>query len=111
LPCRREAKPTTPWWDYLAFPVAPFLLLVQSGALFIRRTRWRWGINVTCVVAIAAMLVYVGSVSPEEDQRAPVGAEIGTSLLSFWLAMAVVLLAIGVVREVVARLRGGRSRG
>jgi len=87
-----------PWYDYLAIPVAPLLLLVQVGVLFIRSAPWRWGINLACTAAITGMLFYVDSrpVAPDE------GANIGAGVLALWLVVSVALLAVGVAREVVA---------
>lgn len=87
-----------PWYDYLAIPVAPLLLLVQVGVLFIRSALWRWGISLACTAAIMGMLFYVDSrpVAPDE------GANIGAGVLALWLVVSVALLAVGVAREVVA---------
>jgi cytochrome c biogenesis factor len=87
-----------PWYDYLAIPVAPLLLLVQIGVLFIRPALWRWGISLACTAAITGMFFYVDSrpVAPDE------GVNIGAGVLIFWLVVSVALLAVGVAREVVA---------
>lgn len=87
-----------PWYDYLAIPVAPLLLLVQVGVLFIRPALWRWGISLACTAAITGMLFYVDSrpVAPDE------GVNIGAGVLVFWLVVSFALLAVGVAREVVA---------
>jgi 4-amino-4-deoxy-L-arabinose transferase-like glycosyltransferase len=87
-----------PWYDYLAIPVAPLLLLVQVGALFIRPALWRWAISLACTAAIAGMLFYVESrpVAPDE------GVNIGAGVLVLWLVVSVALLAVGVAREVIA---------
>jgi hypothetical protein len=86
-----------PWYDYLAIPVAPLLLLVQLGALFIRPPLWRWGISMACAVAIGAMFFYVDSRPSQPDE----GVNIGAGVLVLWLLASVALLAIGVVRDVV----------
>jgi hypothetical protein len=86
-----------PWYDYLAIPVAPLLLLVQLGVLFIRSPLWRWGISIACTVAIAAMFFYVDSLELQPDE----GVNIGAGVLALWLVASIALLAIGVVRDVV----------
>ena len=87
-----------PWYDYLAIPVAPLLLLAQVGALFIRPVLWRWGISLGCTAVITGMLFYVDSrpIAPDE------GANIGAGVLALWLMVSVALLGVGVAREVVA---------
>jgi hypothetical protein len=87
-----------PWYDYLALPVAPLLLLVQLGALFIRPALWRWGISIACAVAIAAMFLYVDSRPVHPDE----GVNIGAGVLVLWLVASLAVLAMGVVRDVVA---------
>jgi signal transduction histidine kinase len=87
-----------PWYDYLALPVAPLLLLVQVGVLFIRSALWRWGISLACTAAITAMLFYVDSLPVAPDE----GVNIGAGVLVFWLVVSVGLLAVGVAREVMA---------
>jgi hypothetical protein len=86
-----------PWYDYLAIPIAPLVLLVQAGALFIRPRLWRWGISLACTAAIAGMLFYVDSrpVAPDE------GVNIGTGVLVIWFLCSLALLAVGAAREVV----------
>ena len=84
-----------PWHDYLALPIAPFLLLVQLGALFIR-PRWvRLVLAVGCTAAIAVMLAYVASL----DVPASQGVNIGEALLALWLSVSIVLLVAAFVRE------------
>jgi hypothetical protein len=94
-----------PWHDYLALPVAPFLLLVQLAALFLRRRLTRWGISIACTAAIATMFLYVDSLPLEPDE----GVNIGAGVLLLWLVASVLLLVAGILREVVA-LAMGRMR-
>ena len=99
---------TDPWYDYLAIPIAPLLLVVQIATLFIRPALWRWGINIGCAVAIAAMLFYVESVPVGPDE----GVNIGAGVLLLWLIVSVALLAAGLVRDVIVigvrEVRSGR---
>lgn len=53
-----------PWYDYLAFPVAPLVLLGQFLALFSRR--WRRVVSAVGTVAVFAMLSLV-SVLPSGE--------------------------------------------
>jgi hypothetical protein len=87
-----------PWYDYLAIPYAPLLLVVQVGVLFVRRTLWRWGISVACTAAITAMFLYVGSI----PEKAGEGVNLGTPLLLLWLGVSVVLLIVLIVRDLLA---------
>jgi peptidoglycan/LPS O-acetylase OafA/YrhL len=86
-----------PWHDYLAFPVAPLTLVVQIGALFVRRRSLRWILGIVCPAAIAAMLAYVSSL-PDREQE---GVNLGAAALLLWLLASLLVLAIAVVREVV----------
>ncbi len=95
-----------PWSDYLAIPVAPFLLLVQVATLFVPRWPWRWGIACACTTSIVVMLFYVDSipVAPAE------GVNIGAGVLYLWVLVSVFLLAALGVRELlVGGFRGIRS--
>ena len=89
-----------PWHDYLALPVAPFLLLAQLVALFIR-PRWvRLVFASGCTASIALMLAYVASLeTPASD-----GVNIGEGLLALWLGVSIVLLVVEVAREGIAVL-------
>lgn len=75
-----------PWYDYLAFPVAPLVLLGQFLALFSRR--WRRVVSAVGTVAVFAMLSLV-SVLPSGE-----GADIGEGLLLFWLLVDLLLLGV-----------------
>jgi hypothetical protein len=91
-----------PWYDYLAFPVAPLTLVVQIGALFVRRRAHRWILGVVCPAAIAGMFAYVSSL-PEREQE---GVSLGPAVLLLWLLASFVVLALAAVREVVTAVRG-----
>jgi len=91
-----------PWHDYLALPLAPLVLLVQVAAIFVRRGLIRWSISIACTAVIAVMFAYVASLPLRVDE----GVNIGAGVLSLWLMVSIILLAVGVVRDgVVAALR------
>jgi hypothetical protein len=87
-----------PWYDYLALPYAPLLLLVQVAALFVPIRSLRWVLLVGGAVAIGAMFVYVTTLDLADE-----GANIGAGLLLMWLAVAVALVVVGIRRESVRR--------
>jgi hypothetical protein len=87
-----------PWYDYLAIPYAPLLLLLQAGVLFVRRTSWRWGISLGCTAAITAMLLYVSSI----PEKAGEGVNLGTPILLLWVGVSLILLILLVVRDLFA---------
>jgi peptidoglycan/LPS O-acetylase OafA/YrhL len=89
-----------PWYDYLAFPIAPLVLIIQAAALFMRRRSMRWILGIACVTAIALMFGYVASISTRPEE----GANIGAGVLLLWLLVSILLLAIGVAREAVVAL-------
>ena len=93
-----------PWHDYLALPIAPLVLLVQIGALFLPSRPWRWALAVACPVAILAMLLYVASL-PEEPGE---GVNIGAGVLVVWLIASVVLLLVALLAEGVRLARAPR---
>jgi hypothetical protein len=96
-----------PWHDYLALPLAPLVLLVQIGALFVRPWRLRWGISVACMAGITAMFVYVDSL----PERPGEGANIGAGVLLLWLLVSLVLVLVLVARDsFVVAFRVVRSR-
>ena len=89
-----------PWYDSLAFPYAPLLLLAQVAALFVPIRPLRWVLLVGSAVAIAAMFVYVATLDVADE-----GANIGAGLLLMWLAVAVALVIVGVRRKPVRPTR------
>jgi hypothetical protein len=89
-----------PWYDYLALPIAPVLLVAQLIALFIR-PRWvRLAFGFGSTVAIGLMLAYVASL----DDHASEGVNIGEALLALWFGISIVLLVIELVREGISSL-------
>jgi hypothetical protein len=93
-----------PWHDYLALPIAPLVLLVQIGALFIPSRPWRWALAVACPVGILAMFLYVASL-PEEPGE---GVNIGAGVLVIWLIASVVVLLVALLAEGVRLARAPR---
>ena len=98
-----------PWYDYLAFPIAPFVLFLQFGALFIPRWRLRIPASLACFGAIAWMDGYVSGLELEGE-----GVNFGEIILVFWFVVSLGLLAVAavaeVVRIVVRRNRTSRAR-
>jgi cytochrome c biogenesis factor len=86
-----------PWYDYLALPIAPLVLLVQLGALLIWKTWLRWGLSIACATAITAMFLYVASLPVGETE----GVNIGAGVMLLWLLVSLVLVVILVIRDVV----------
>ena len=76
-----------PWYDYLAIPVAPGVLLAQFLALLVPR-RWRLAIVGAGTLAIAAMFVFILLKSRPHD------ANIGAGVLLLWFLFS--LLPLGV---------------
>jgi hypothetical protein len=89
-----------PWYDYLALPIAPLVLIVQAASLFVHRRSVRWGLTLACAASIVAMFVYVASLSTEPDE----GVNIGAGVLLLWLFVSLILVALGVAREGVTAL-------
>ena len=86
-----------PWYDYLALPIAPLVLLVQFGALFVRPWWLRWGISVACVAGINAMFVYIASLPERPDK----GVNIGQGLMALWWLCSFVLALVLVARDLI----------
>ena len=86
-----------PWNDYLALPVAPLVLFLQLGALFIPRWWLRVSGALACFGAIAWMEHYVS----ELELRPEEGANIGAGVLLLWLSCSILLLGAAAVGEVV----------
>jgi hypothetical protein len=96
-----------PWYDYLALPIAPLVLLVQFGALFVRLWWLRWGVSAGCIVAITVMLFYVASLPVGPDEGVNIGAGV---LVLWWLCSLVLVLAL-VARDLIGiAFRVGRWR-
>jgi hypothetical protein len=86
-----------PWYDYLALPIAPLVLVVQFGALFVRPWWLRWGISAACVAAITVMFSYVASLPEKPDE----GVNIGEGLLALWWLCSFVLVLVLVGRDLI----------
>ncbi len=93
-----------PWHDYLALPIAPLVLLVQAGALFVPRRPLRWALAVACPLAILIMLLYVESLTIEPDE----GVNIGAGVLLLWMLVSGALLLVALVAEGVRLARAPR---
>jgi hypothetical protein len=93
-----------PWHDYLAFPVAPLVLLVQLIALFLRPPMLRWGLEIACPLAIIAMFAYVSSLPERPDE----GVNIGAGVLLLWLVLSLGLLLVTLVVEAIRYQRAPR---
>ena len=93
-----------PWYDYLALPLAPLVLLVQIVALFLRRAALRRLVLVAAPLLIAAMLAYVSSrpVAPSE------GVNIGEGVLVLWLVLSLGISLLGLVAESLRALAARR---
>jgi hypothetical protein len=86
-----------PWYDYLALPIAPLVLLMQFGALFVPIWWLRWGISAACFAAIWVMLSYVTSIPVEPDE----GVNIGAGVMALWWLCSFVLGLVLVARDLV----------
>jgi hypothetical protein len=86
-----------PWADNLAIPIAPILLLVQFGALFLGRWWLRWVTSVACFAAITVMLDYVASLPLGPDE----GVNIGAGVLALWWLCSLVLVLCLVARDLI----------
>lgn len=96
-----------PWYDYMALPLAPLVLLVQVVALFVRRWTVRWAVSIVCFVAVTAMFFYVASLPTTESE----GVNIGAGVLLLWFLGSILLLIVLVVREmIVAAFRSARRQ-
>jgi hypothetical protein len=92
-----------PWHDYLAFPVAPLVLVTQVSALFLR-PRWvRLVFAGGCTAAIAAMFAYVESLYVPASE----GVNIGAGILGLCLFASIALLVVALAREGIALLWRG----
>jgi hypothetical protein len=80
-----------PWYDYLAIPVAPLVLLVQWAALHIPHRAVRLTLSIAATASIAAMLVYIVLLPISEEE----GANIGAGVMFIWLIVSIVLLRLG----------------
>lgn len=84
-----------PWYDYLAIPVAPLVLLVQWAVLHVPHRAVRLTLAGAASASIAAMLVYIVLLPSSKEE----GANIGAGVMLFWLIVSIVLLRLGVARR------------
>ena len=95
-----------PWYDYLAFPLAPALLGAQFAALFARDRRVRLGTAIGVAVTLIALFLYVASL----DLDASEGANIGAGVLLLAVLVSVAMLPFAGIQEVVNAVRRRRMR-
>ncbi len=62
----------------------------------------RWILGIACPGAITAMFAYVSSLPTGEEE----GVNLGAAVLLIWLLASYLVLAVAVVREVVAAVLG-----
>jgi hypothetical protein len=93
-----------PWHDYLALPIAPFVLIVQLIALFLRPPMLRWALEIACPLAIVAMFAYVSSLPDRADE----GVNIGAGVLLLWMVLSLGLLVLTLVVEAIRHQRTPR---
>ena len=93
-----------PWYDYLTFPIAPLVLLVQLVAVFLPSRPWRWALGLGCPLAIVAMFLYVVSIPVGPDE----GVNIGAAIFVLWLLGSGVLLVFALLVELVRYSRAPR---
>jgi hypothetical protein len=90
-----------PWYDALAFPVAPLLLVVQFLALFVPDRRVRLGAGIGVVSALVVMLAYVATLDLDPSE----GANIGAGVLSLAVVVSLAMLPFAGIQEVVNAAR------
>ena len=91
------------WYDYLTFPIAPLVLLVQLVAVFLPSRPWRWALGLGCPLAIVAMFLYVDTVPVKAE-----GVNLGAAVFVLWLMASAVLLIAAVLLELVRHSRAPR---
>jgi hypothetical protein len=94
-----------PWYDFLALPIAPLVLLIQVAALFGRTWVVRWAMSIACVGAVTAMFFYVASLPTTTSE----GVNIGAGVLLLWFLGSILLLIVLVVRELIVTALHGAS--
>ena len=85
-----------PWYDYLAFPIAPLVLVGQVAAIFLPRAAWRVAGAVAGPALIVAMFFFVAD-QPDPDE----GANIGAGVMLLWLMASAVILVVALSRELI----------
>ena len=93
-----------PWYDYLAFPIAPLVVLVQVGMFFLPWRSLRLAASAACFGAIKLMTDYLGNRPPEQGE----GVSFGFVIVG-WYVLSMVLLVAAAIREVVQFLDSRRS--
>ena len=93
-----------PWSDYLAFPIAPLVLVAQLVGLFLRVRALRLTLPVAGPVLIVAMLAYVSSL----PIRANEGVNIGEGVLVLCLLASIAISLVAAAFEGVRTIRAGR---
>ena len=87
----------TEWADGLALPIAPLVLFLQLGALFIPRAVLRIPATLACVGSIWLMFDYVASIELAPDE----GANIGAGVMLLWVVVSLFLFGVAVIGELV----------
>ena len=87
----------TEWADGLALPIAPLVLFLQLGALFIPRLAFRVSATLACVGSIWLMYDYVASMELAPDE----GANIGAGILLLWWSVSLLLFGVAGLGELV----------
>ena len=87
-----------PWYDYLAIPVAPLVLLAQWAVVYVPHRAVRLTLSGAATASIAAMLVYVALLPISEEE----GANIGAGVMFVWLIVSILLLRLAVARRETA---------
>jgi len=93
---------TEPWYEFLALPIAPFVLFLQALAFAARRPIVAAIVGVLGFLAIVAMWLYV---LYGVDEPASGGANIGAGLLLMEAVIAGALMAAALIR---AKPKGAR---
>jgi hypothetical protein len=88
-----------PWYDYLAIPIAPVVLLAQWAVAYVPQRAVRLTLSGAATACIAAMLVYVALLPIVEEE----GANIGAGVLFVWLIVSIILLRLAVAPRETAR--------
>ena len=78
-----------PWYDFLAFPVAPLIIVLQAVALAWPGRR-SMTVSAVCFAAVASMFVLVTVLLP--FMLPGEGANIGAGLLLFEMLFSLMLL-------------------
>jgi hypothetical protein len=94
-----------PWFDYLAFPIAPLVLVAQVGAMFLPRTGWRLALGLACPALIVAMTWFLAENHDPAD-----GAPIGFAFMVLWILATAVIFVAALIRELVGALAGRRTQ-